>query len=145
MPLAMKSFIYLIYSQVGIMIGKSSNINRRFAIIDTYSPIELQLLRVYWIEKNGIHERRLHKLFTHKRIRGGWFALDIDDIKEIDRYLIENKGTRILDNLKKFKKIREQSNNDSIQNPYHNLHQDIKKLEDVVDKLKEALAGRPNL
>ena len=141
----MKSFIYLIYSQVGIMIGKSSNINRRFAIIDTYSPIELQLLRVYWIEKNGIHERRLHKLFTPKRIRGGWFALDIDDIKEIDRYLIENKGTRILDNLKKFKKIREQSNNDSIQNPYHNLHQDIKKLEDVVDKLKEALAGRPNL
>lgn len=127
------------------MIGKSSNINRRFAIIDAQSPIELQLLRVYWIEKNGIHEKRLHKLFTSKRIRGGWFALDTDDIKEIDQYLLENKGTRILDNLKKFKKIQKQTNNDSTQNPYHTLHQDIKKLEDTVDKLKEALAGRPNL
>ena len=127
------------------MIGKSSNINRRFAIIDANSPIELQLLRVYWIEKNGIHEKRLHKLLNSKRIRGGWFALDIDDIKEIDRYLMENKGTRILDNLKKFKKIREQTNNDSTRNPYHNLHQDIKNLEDAVEKLKGALAGRPNL
>ena len=127
------------------MIGKSSNINRRFAIIDAHSPVELQLLRVYWIEKNGIHEKRLHRLFTSKRIRGGWFSLDIDDIKEIDQYLLENKGTRILDNLKKFKKIREQTNNDSTQNPYHTLHQDIKKLEDAVEKLKGALAGRPNL
>jgi len=127
------------------MIGKSSNINRRFAIIDAHSPVELQLLRVYWIEKNGIHEKRLHRLFTSKRIRGGWFALDIDDIKEIDRYLSENNGTRILDNLKKFKESRKKINQDSKQNPYHDLHQDIKKLEDAVKKLKGALDGRPNL
>ena len=65
------------------MIGKSSDIYRRFAVIDTHSPIELQLFRVYKIEKNGYHEKRLHKKFESKRIRGGWFALNINDIKEI--------------------------------------------------------------
>ncbi len=127
------------------MIGKSSDIYRRFAIIDDHSPIELQLFRVYRIERNSIHEKRLQKLFLTKRIRGGWFALNFDDIDEIDRYLLENKGTLILDNLKKIKQIPQKTNQDSTHNPTPDLMQDIKNLEDVVEKLKGALDGRTKL
>ena len=81
----MRSFLYLIYSEIGFMIGKSSDIYRRFAVIDAHSPIELQLFRVYKIEKNGYHEKRLCKMFSSKRIRAGWYALDLDDVKEIDK------------------------------------------------------------
>lgn len=139
----MKSFLYLIYSEIGFMIGKSSDIYRRFAVIDTHSPIELQLFRVYKIEKNGYHEKRLHKQYESKRIRGGWFALDHADIEEIDRYLLENKGTRILDNMKKVTRSKGSRNDpDSSKNPYHGIHDDIEKLEDRVKKLKGTLDGR---
>ncbi len=141
----MKSFIYLIYSEIGFMIGKSSDIYRRFAIIDAHSPLDLQLFRVYRINKNGIHEKRLHKLFAAKCIRGGWFALDIEDIKEIDKYLIKNDGTRVLDNLKKVNKSRIQTHQDSIQDPYGDLLGNIEHLEEVVAKLKGALDGRSKL
>lgn len=127
------------------MIGKSSDIYRRFAIIDDHSPIELQLFRVYRIERNGIHEKRLQKLFLTKRIRGGWFALNFDDIEEIDRYLLENEGTLILDNLKKVKQSPQKTNQDSTHNSTPDLMHDIKNLEDVVEKLKGALDGRTKL
>jgi hypothetical protein len=141
----MKSFIYLIYSQIGFMIGKSSDIYRRFAVIDTHSPIELQLFRVYKIEKNGYHEKRLHKQYEAKKIRGSWFALDRQDIEEIDRYLLENNGTRILDNLKKATRNRPAGNDKTSKNPYHGIHDDIGKLEDVVQRLKGTLDGRNTL
>jgi hypothetical protein len=141
----MKSFLYLIYSEIGFMIGKSSDIYRRFAVIDTHSPIELQLFRVYKIEKNGYHEKRLHKQFETKRIRGGWFALDHDDIEEIDRYLLENEGTRILDNMKKVTRSKRKGDSGASKNPYHGIHDDIKKLENVVERLKGTLDGRKTL
>lgn len=142
----MKSFLYLIYSEIGFMIGKSSDIYRRFAVIDTHSPIELQLFRVYKIEKNGYHEKKLHKLFESKRIRGGWFALDHDDIETIDTYLLENKGTRILDNMKKVTRSRTASgDSDTSKNPYEGIQNDIEKLEDVVKRLKGTLDGRKSV
>ena len=142
----MKSFLYLIYSEIGFMIGKSSDIYRRFAVIDTHSPIELQLFRVYKIEKNGYHEKKLHKMFESKRIRGGWFALDHGDIEEIDRYLMENKGTRILDNMKKVTKTRGAGKDpDPKKNPYEGIRDDIEKLEDVVERLKGTLDGRKSV
>jgi hypothetical protein len=141
----MKSFLYLIYSEIGFMIGKSSDIYRRFAVIDTHSPIELQLFRVYKIEKNGYHEKRLHKQFEEKRIRGGWFALDHDDIEEIDRYLLDNQGTRILDNMKKVTKSKQSKSSGESKNPYHGIQDDIQKLENVVEKLRGTLDGRKSL
>jgi hypothetical protein len=141
----MKSFLYLIYSEIGFMIGKSSDIYRRFAVIDTHSPIELQLFRVYKIEKNGYHEKRLHKQFEEKRIRGGWFALDHDDIEEIDRYLLDNQGTRILDNMKKVTKSKQSKSSGESKNPYNGIQDDIKKLENVVEKLRGTLDGRKSL
>ncbi len=141
----MKSFLYLIYSEIGFMIGKSSDIYRRFAVIDTHSPIELQLFRVYKIEKNGYHEKRLHKHYVEKRIRGGWFALDYNDIEEIDRYLIENQGTRILDNTKKVTRSRNTKVDDGSGNPCNGIQDDIQKLENAVQKLKGTLDGRKSL
>ena len=141
----MKSFLYLIYSEIGFMIGKSSDIYRRFAVIDTHSPIELQLFRVYKIEKNGYHEKRLHKQFEEKRIRGGWFALDHDDIEEIDRYLLDNQGTRILDNMKKVTRSKQSKTSGAAKNPYHGIQDDIQKLENVVEKLRGTLDGRKSL
>lgn len=141
----MKSFIYLIYSEIGFMIGKSSDIYRRFAVIDTHSPIDLQLFRVYKIEKNGIHEKRLFKLFESKNIRGSWFSLDQSDINKVDKYLLENKGVRVLDNMKKVQDNRPITNQDPVQNPYQNLNKNLDRLENIVSKLKGTLDGRSNL
>ena len=139
------TFIYLVYSEIGILVGRSTDVTRRFAIVDSNSPIELLLFRVYRIEKNRIHEKRLHKLFAIKNIRGGWFALDIKDIKTIDSYLIENKGTRILDNLDKINKGPTPINQDASQDPFRDLNKEIDGLEKVVGKLKGALDGRKKL
>jgi len=140
----MKSFIYLIYSEIGFMIGKSSDIYRRFAVIDAYSPIELQLFRVYKIDKNGFHERRLHKQYEEKGIRCGWFALDYEDIEEINKYLLENNGACILDNREKILSSHPDRSADTETNPYHQIHDDIEKLENVVKRLKGTLDGRKN-
>ena len=141
----MKSFLYLIYSEIGFMIGKSSDIHRRFAVIDSHSPIDLQLFRVYRIQKNSLHEKRLQKKYASKQIRGGWFALDMTDIHEIDEYLTENEGARILDNLKKIEKslvglkLNFETDNE------HSLKQYLAKLEKSVEQLKRALEGRDTL
>ena len=141
----MKSFLYLIYSEIGFMIGKSSDIHRRFAVIDAHSPIDLQLFRVYRIEKNSLHEKRLHKKYAHKQIRGGWFSLDMDDIKEIDAYLTENDGTRVLDNLKKIEKSLVGLKLNFKTDDEHSLEQYLAKLEKSVEQLKRALEGRDTL
>lgn len=96
----MKSFIYIIYSDFGYMIGKSSDAYRKFAFIDSISPIDIKLLKVYRIPKNRLHEKRLHKKYHHKQIRKGWFALNDKNIMEIESYLVENEGERILNNTR---------------------------------------------
>jgi len=142
----MKSFIYLVYSEIGYMIGRSSDIHRRFAIIDAHSPVDLQLFRVYRIQKNGFHEKRLHKQYAPRQIRGGWFALNFDDLKAIDEYLTDNDGVRILDNLKKIKKsplwMQQKVATDQAKKP---LVYDLKKLEYSVEQLKRSLQGRDTL
>lgn len=127
------------------MIGKSSDIHRRFAVIDAHSPIDLQLFRVYRIEKNSLHEKRLHKKYAHKQIRGGWFSLDLDDIKEIDAYLTENDGTRVLDNLKKIEKSLMGLKLNFKTDDEHSLEKYLAKLEKSVEQLKRALEGRDTL
>ena len=141
----MKSFLYLVYSDIGFLIGKSSDIHRRFEVIDTHSPIDLQLFRVYRIEKNSLHEKRLHKQFDSKRIRNGWFDLDMTDIQEVDKYMTKNKGVRILDNLKKIVKSGQGLKmNFEIDNEYP-LQKYLEKLEKSVEQLKRALEGRDSL
>lgn len=141
----MKSFLYLIYSEIGILIGKSSDIHRRFAIIDAHSPLELKLFRVYKIQSNGLHVRRLHKLFNRKHIRGGWFALDLKDIQQIDRYIMDNKGTRILDNMKKVYQSSAKADPEITDHPHDALIQEISNLEYKVKMLRGALDGRKKL
>ena len=141
----MKSFLYLIYSEMGFMIGKSSDIHRRFAVIDTHSPIELQLFRVYRIEKNSLHEKRLHKQYESRQIRNGWFDLDMADIHEIDRYMTKNKGVKILDNIQKVVKSGEGLKKNFKADPSDSLTQYLEKLEKTVEMLKRALEGRDTL
>lgn len=143
--LVMKSFLYLIYSEIGFMIGKSSDIHRRFAVIDAHSPIDLQLFRVYRIQKNSLHEKRLHKKYASKLIRGGWFSLDKKDLQEIDDYLSENEGTRVLDNMKKIEKSLVGLKLNFEPDNEHSLKQYLSKLEKSVEQLKRALEGRKTL
>ena len=138
----MKSFLYIVSSGIGFMIGKSSDVYRRFAVIDTHSPIDLQLFRVYKIERNGYHEKRIQKMFSSKHIRAGWFDLNLEDIEEIDKYMVKNKGVRTLDNMKKVRKSLEPKKQDLSENESLSLTEDIEELEDVVEKLKNALSGR---
>ena len=114
-------------------------------MIDTHSPVELQLFRVYRIEKNSLHEKRLFKQYESKQIRNGWFGLDMADIHEIDRYMTKNKGVRILDNIKKVLKGNQGLKMNFKPDNDDPLDQYLEKLEKSVEQLKRALEGRDTL
>ena len=132
----MKSFIYIIYSDLGYMIGKSSDAHRRFAAINASSPIDIHLLKVYQIPKNRLHEKRLHKKYSHRQIRNGWFALDHKNIEEIENYFVENEGKRILNNTGILENI---SYNAKQQNRSLSQELNLDRLEESVALLKKTI------
>jgi len=87
----------------------------------------------------------LLKKYASKHIRGGWFSLDMTDIREIDEYMVDNDGTRILDNLKKIEKSMGGLKLNFKADNEHSLQQYLAKLETSVEQLKRALEGRDTL
>mgnify|MGYP006296506225 CR=1 FL=1 len=138
----MKQFLYLVHSGLGIMIGRTSHIYRRFAVIDSYSPLEVKLYRVYRTKRSGLLEMYLRRKYNKKKIRTGWFDLNPADLEEIDEYLRKNKAIRILDNSKKIRGNDRQKSPETVIEEYRDLHGDIEKLEQAVQRLWKALYGK---
>ncbi len=138
----MKPFLFLVHSQIGIMIGRTSQIYRRFAVIEGYSPLEVKLYRVYRTKRSGLLENTLRRRYNHKKIRTRWYAFDSADLEEIDRYLRDHKAIRILDNSRKIPvRSPEEESGESLQNE-RDLNEEIDRLENAVQRLWKALYGK---
>ena len=79
--------VYLIRAENGITkIGKTTDINSRFASMKSLSPLPLELVGFIKTFDEDRLEKELHNKYSFKRSHGEWFHLDGDDISEILRH-----------------------------------------------------------
>lgn len=76
-------YIYLIRVNEYIKIGYSNNINGRLRQIQTDSPYEVELVLSIKVDNGRNIEKYLHSYFKAKRVRGEWFELNNDEVKEV--------------------------------------------------------------
>jgi hypothetical protein len=76
------SNIYILLDELNevVKIGKTKNIDKRIKALQTSSPCKLKLL-ISLPENNQINEKRLHRKYQDKRIKGEWFKYD-EEIKQ---------------------------------------------------------------
>lgn len=147
--MAEKGYIYVISSDFGSKIGMATDFESRFSSIQTSSPVNLELKRVYSVRDFSKVEKKLHILFKDKHIRGEWFDLVDDDLNQITNYLTYNnfllmevdlKTARINYNSKHYlrKSVNEISSQNEIamQTEINNLKNEIKNLQDENNRQK---------
>lgn len=80
-------FIYVVYVDSGIeklyKIGMAENFNRRFTEHQCSSPFDVMVAICYFTSNMRNEEHYLHERYLEKNVRGEWFRLDFDDLKEI--------------------------------------------------------------
>lgn len=77
-----KNFIYLMFNSKThlVKIGKSKNPGFREKTLQSEEP-EITMIAVW--EATDQVERNLHQQYQHKRIRGEWFKLSFEELREI--------------------------------------------------------------
>lgn len=85
--LAIAGFVYVIYIDTGsgrfYKIGLAKSFGARFDQHQTSSPFEIRVACCYFVGHMRSEERELHERFADSRVRGEWFRLSADDLKEI--------------------------------------------------------------
>ena len=77
-------YIYLIQGTDGYYkIGKTSQPRKRIRRLSVVLPFDINVLHLIPTNDMSFVEKHLHEKYQHKRVRGEWFALSIDDVKEI--------------------------------------------------------------
>lgn len=75
--------VYLIEHELGpVKIGRSNSPVRRLNDLDV-GPYQLRLIGILHSDDSAKLESELHIRFQNKKIRGEWFALDVDDVEYI--------------------------------------------------------------
>lgn len=84
-------FTYLMYDEISgfYKIGRSINPKFRENTLSSQTP---KIKLVYKCCESIVTERYLHKLFSHKNIRGEWYKLELNEIDHILN-LMQNKIT----------------------------------------------------
>jgi hypothetical protein len=67
-------------------IGRTTNLKSRLNDLQTTCPYPLSVVVQYQSECCGNEEKGLHIYFADKRLRGEWFALNLDDIAFIQSF-----------------------------------------------------------
>lgn len=70
-------------------IGKSINPQLRESTLQSEKPT---IKMVHCFDAEDYSERYLHRVYKHKRIRGEWFDLDVNDLIEIKKYFINESN-----------------------------------------------------
>lgn len=79
-------YIYILKSSHGYKIGKTKDVEVRLKTLRAQLPFELELVHSFNCENMSGKESILHKLFSHKKIKGEWFDLDEDDVMMIKEF-----------------------------------------------------------
>jgi len=79
--------IYIIKCQKYYKIGKSYDAYQRMKNIELSSPFKLEM--VYHAEVNDAHklEKKIHRKFRNKRVKGEWFELNKDEVKAVIKWI----------------------------------------------------------
>ncbi len=81
-----QGFVYVIYLDCVeryYKIGMAKHFNSRFTTHQCSSPFKVCVACCFFVPNMRIAETYLHHKFAHKRVRGEWFDLDSDDLREI--------------------------------------------------------------
>jgi hypothetical protein len=85
--MATAGFVYVIYIDTGsdrfYKIGLAKSFGARFEQHQTSSPFEIRVACCYFVGHMRSEERELHERFSGSRVRGEWFRLNANDLKEI--------------------------------------------------------------
>ncbi len=79
-------YVYLIYVDAPerfYKIGMSSNFGERFFAHQCSSPYAICIACAFFVPNMRYMERSLHARYADRRVRGEWFSLSIEDVKEI--------------------------------------------------------------
>jgi hypothetical protein len=80
----MKNFVYVVVAQNGLFkIGETTSVKDRFGHIKSSNACATRLF--FYFEGDQRNEKTYHDLFGKKRVRGEWFALDSNDLKQLIR------------------------------------------------------------
>lgn len=87
-PLDRSGFVYVIYlndsnDKKYYKIGMSGSFTSRFEAHQCASPFDICVACAYFVGNMRDEETNLHRFFADKRIRGEWFELGDDDLKQI--------------------------------------------------------------
>lgn len=82
-PMPPKEYIYLTKSDFGYKIGRTTRPQKRPLQVAGNMPIKLEVIVVIEVANSKEWERRLHRHFAEKRLRGEWFSLDQTDVELI--------------------------------------------------------------
>lgn len=81
-----QGFIYVIKAEDRYKIGRSISKRSRIKTHQTSSPVEISLVFEQQVDDCVNMELELHDLFSDKRVKGEWFALDEKDLKTLSEY-----------------------------------------------------------
>lgn len=82
--------IYIMKCNEFYKIGMSSDIKKRLNSIQSSNPYPVSLEFNKKTSNSLSIEKQLHEIYKHKNIRGEWFKLVDNDIKDIINYINEN-------------------------------------------------------
>lgn len=88
-------FIYVLKitdtaNNVFYKIGLAKNLEQRVNTLQTGNPFEIKIILSFYVESMIEEEKKLHFMFSHKRLRGEWFNLTNDDLNIIASMVIRN-------------------------------------------------------
>jgi hypothetical protein len=82
-PVESKAFIYLIEGNSLYKIGIATNVTRRKASLQTSSPFELKVIKIWETAFPKKAEKHLHTYLKSHHVRGEWFRLPNNEVESL--------------------------------------------------------------
>lgn len=79
----MTQYLYIIKCQEYFKIGVANDVESRLAQLSTGNPFPLEVQVIYEFENAESIEKALHQRYKENRVRGEWFRLGYEDLKNI--------------------------------------------------------------
>ena len=76
-------------------IGSASIVQTRLSSLQTSSPFELKVVKAYWVDNMVLEERLLHEKHASARVRGEWFGLGPEDVRQFGEAISAPGGNEL--------------------------------------------------
>jgi hypothetical protein len=84
-----QGIVYVVKAEDGLYkIGRTESLHQRLSKLRTDCPVESELLMHKLFKDCVDQEKRLHKIFAGKRVRGEWFRLNSADLNTLKDVLM---------------------------------------------------------